>query len=534
MMQAASFANYDGAEMFLEPGMNGQLSEHPLAELISEIAAKNLSGALRITRRRVKAVVYFDSGELTYAAANLRAYRLSEYLQKRALASTKKIAETKPAYSDSALAAALLSDGVLTREALDATLNEQVADVLRLLLLWTDGEWHFDNRARLSDDTRVAVPIRQLLIESVRRMELQFAKSRLQNRREKISPVHAAPDGLSLSPTEGFLLSRVEAPLAVRELTALSGMREPDALRTIYGLVVAGFLQREFRPHAFKTAAGPASARAEEIPVEAPSTSVVNQSLAPEPSVPERDPKQELNEFLEQLGQATNHYEVLRVSLSADVAEIRRAYHALARRFHPDRFHELAGTSLHTRLESAFARITQANEALADPDLRATYDAKLAALRRVRNSVRARPWGAKYGTSPEGVTEEFDRGGSDTQLAEKSFQEGLAALQLGHTNVAISCLSAAARVAPDQPKFRAFYGRALASNQKTRRLAEVELQAAIKLDAGNASYRVMLAALYRDLGFHRRALAELERALSLDAQNGEAREMLRTLELNKP
>ena len=61
--------------------MNGQLSEHPLAELISEIAAKNLSGALRITRGRVKAVVYFEAGTLTYATANLRAYRLSEYLR---------------------------------------------------------------------------------------------------------------------------------------------------------------------------------------------------------------------------------------------------------------------------------------------------------------------------------------------------------------------------------------------------------------------------------------------------------------------
>ena len=70
--------------------------------------------------------------------------------------------------------------------------------------------------------------------------------------------------------------------------------------------------------------------------------------------------------------------------------------------------------------------------------------------------------------------------------------------------------------------------------EKTRRLAEGELQAAIKLDARNASYRVMLAALYRDLGFYRRALSELERALSLDSQNADAREMLRTLELNKP
>ncbi len=515
--------------------MNGQLSEHPLAELISEIAAKNLSGALRITRERVKAVVYFEAGKLTYATANLRAYRLSEYLRKRDLVSRKEIAEAKQAQSDFALASALLADGVLTREALDETLNQQVADVLRVLLLWSDGEWNFDSRVRQSDATRVKVPTRQLLIESLRRMELQFAKSRLQNPREMISLARVAPKELSLSPTEGFLLSRVGTPVAVGELTAVSGLHEPDALRAIYGLVVTGFLQREFRPHAFKMEAGPASAGAEEISVAASSTSVVDQSPAAQTSPPERDKKLEVSEFVEQLDQATNHYEVLKVPMSADAVEIRGAYHALARRFHPDIFHELAGTRLHARLESAFARITQANETLADSDLRRTYDAKLAALKRVRDSVQSESLGAKgWGTSRDGKTEVSGRAGDNVELAEKRFQEGLAALQLGQTGVAISCLSAAARAAPDQPRFRAFYGRALAGNPKTRRLAEVELQAAIKLDARNASYRVMLAALYRDLGFYRRALAELERALSLDSQNAEAREMLRTLELNKP
>jgi curved DNA-binding protein CbpA len=256
----------------------------------------------------------------------------------------------------------------------------------------------------------------------------------------------------------------------------------------------------------------------------------VDQSPAAQTSPP-RDAKLEVSEFLEQLNQATNHYEVLKVPMSADVGEIRGAYHALARRFHPDIFHELAGTHLHSRLESAFARITQANETLADRDSRATYDAK---LKRVRNSAQSKPWGTKgWGTSQDIQTEGSHDGGN-IEVAEKRFQEGLAALKLGQTGVAISCLSAAARAAPNQPKFRAFYGRALASDQKTRRLAEVELQAAIKLDARNASYRVMLAALYRDLGFYRRALSELERALSLDSRNADAREMLRTLELNKP
>ncbi len=47
--------------------MNGQLSEQPLAELIREIAAKSIGGRLQLQHDRLRAVIYFDKGELLYA-----------------------------------------------------------------------------------------------------------------------------------------------------------------------------------------------------------------------------------------------------------------------------------------------------------------------------------------------------------------------------------------------------------------------------------------------------------------------------------
>jgi Tfp pilus assembly protein PilF len=82
---------------------------------------------------------------------------------------------------------------------------------------------------------------------------------------------------------------------------------------------------------------------------------------------------------------------------------------------------------------------------------------------------------------------------------------------------------------PNEARYRAYYGRALAIHESTRRLAEVELQAAQKLDPGNSEYRIMLAELYRDLGFTVRAKGEVERALAMDANNNKARELLKSL-----
>src|SRR5438128_5109777 len=66
--------------------MQGQLSEHPLAELIREINNTGLSGALRVSHDRAKVVVYFETGDLLFAASNLRAHRLREVLKRSGIA----------------------------------------------------------------------------------------------------------------------------------------------------------------------------------------------------------------------------------------------------------------------------------------------------------------------------------------------------------------------------------------------------------------------------------------------------------------
>jgi len=115
------------------------------------------------------------------------------------------------------------------------------------------------------------------------------------------------------------------------------------------------------------------------------------------------------------------------------------------------------------------------------------------------------------------------------ERAEIQFKEGLAALELGQRKVALGLFGSAARAAPKEPRYHAFYGQMLAGNEQTRRAAETELLAAIKLDPANSEYRVILAELYRDLGLKLRAKGEAERAVAADPNNRKARELLRSL-----
>jgi tetratricopeptide (TPR) repeat protein len=118
---------------------------------------------------------------------------------------------------------------------------------------------------------------------------------------------------------------------------------------------------------------------------------------------------------------------------------------------------------------------------------------------------------------------------SAAERAEIQFKEGLVALELGQRKVAIGLFASAASAAPAEHRYRARYGQLLAANENTRRVAETELLAAIKLDPNNAEYRVMLAELYRDLGLKLRAKGEAERAVAADPENRKAQDLLHAL-----
>src|SRR5919108_1851986 len=118
--------------------MNGQLSEQPLVELIREISAKSLSGRLRLENERVKVVAYFENGDFLYAASNVRTLRLREYLLKTDLVTDQALKQFNDRVSDSDVIKVLCAQKLLTPSAAEQVQTKQVADVVRLALLWTE------------------------------------------------------------------------------------------------------------------------------------------------------------------------------------------------------------------------------------------------------------------------------------------------------------------------------------------------------------------------------------------------------------
>lgn len=501
--------------------MNGQLSEQPLAELIREISAKSLSGRLRLEHERVHAVAYFDHGKFLYAAANVRTMRVREYLKKAEAVSDQDLAQFNERVSDTDLLKVLCAQKLLSPATAEQIQTRLVADVLRLALLWTDGAWEFDARSRLSEQLNPQIDFDALLLEAARRLPAKFAATRFNNPAELITPVEAPVFNDNLVPAEAFLLSRVDRPTTVREIVAVSGLGHDETLGHLYALTLAGLLKREHWPAVFRSEQATRPPAPKKIAPPPPPTVEREQSHDTDP--------QDLENLLVRVKNARTHYEVLGVAREISAPELKTVYYQLARRYHPDRFRKSAA-ELVPRIEAAFARITQAYDTLRDDQLRATYDAKLEVRKKADQIADAAPKASAPAPQPEAVVE----GGSEpvvstAERAALQFKEGFAALEMGQKKVALGLFASAARAVPNEPRYRAHYGQALAENEATRRAAEAELSAAVRLDPQNAEYRMMLAELYRDLGLKLRAKGEAERAVAADPNNRKARDLLRSL-----
>lgn len=499
--------------------MKGKLSDHPLAELIREISTKRLSGTLRLENAQARTAIYFERGTVVFAASNIRNLRLREYLFKNNLVSKKELTSLGANGSDIALAKALSAKGALTQTQAEGLLANLVADVLRVALLWTEGNWEFDQRAHLGEEVRLNIDMRKLVREAAHRLPVKFVGMRFKNPSETLSRAPDAADDQTFLPVESFLLSRLDVPTPLEQLVAVSGLREHDALRTIYGLALSDVIKGHYWQPAFREVAR--GAEDTEVP-----EAVVTEQAPPAAWTLEQDDN-ELHQFLERTESAEDHYKVLDLTPNAGAEQVKEVYYTLARSYHPDRFHLKSGTSLHSRLSAAFARVTQAYETLSDPTTRSTYDAGLE-RRRQFAGVPSKP---KIPTAEEDHSDAYGAlHDSDSMDAEQEFREGMGALQQGWINVALPHLAAAARMNPADARYRAYYGRALAAGDPTRRLAENEIIAAVKLDPSNALYRTMLAELYFELKFFRRAQAELDRALQLDPNNAGANQLRRKID----
>ena len=141
----------------------------------------------------------------------------------------------------------------------------------------------------------------------------------------------------SLTPSEGYLLSRLDGSLTARGVLALLPLEAEAARRNLLGLLVGGLVR--FASPTPKPVASPLAGK--------------NASPPPDPEMAAREARRlSIREAHARIVGERNHYTVLGLTRDATDAEVKAAYFGLAKRFHPDTLAELS--DLHDTVEAIF------------------------------------------------------------------------------------------------------------------------------------------------------------------------------------
>ncbi len=476
---------------------NGRLgTDCFFSELLRRGYLEKCTGELLVEKDDQKKKIFLDSGTISYCATNINSERLGSMLVRQGLIDNSALRSALQGKGAQRLGQKLVADGVITEDELQQSLIQSARENVYGMFNWADGRYEFGpSRTALPDDLRFQLPTSDVILEGVRRIEdYRMVEPGLKQLSGVLGMAEDAPEAhliSSLTPVEGFLLSRIDGILTLEDICAISTVDREMTCRCLYALYCAGLILGDTAEQERQPEGLPASEPAEvqgspDRPAEA------------EPAAPVLHDEIEKKYAVCCMAQV-DLYTVLEIQSDASEEQIRKSYYRLAKRFHPDRHREKGDEDLEAKLEALFMKIGQAYDTLHDANKRFDYDQSI-----LKNSAAV-----DYGSATEKMTPE--------KIAGMHFKEGMRFyLEKDFWN-AVQLFRRAIDASPEENSehFR-YLALALSQNPKWGKEAERYFLKAIELEPFSPDLRLLLGRLYRVSGLNRRAEAQFLEALKLE------------------
>ncbi len=505
--------------------MQGNLNQETLAGVIRNLYIDRKSGILHLEKDAVTKRIYFKKGSMIFANSDVNDDRIGEFLirsgsiDRPSFEMASKVAkETKKRFGKT-----VVEMGYMSAEDMQARVTEQIEAIIYSLFLWRSGEWKLERHEDPVDaDIVLNLSTADIILEGTRRMDdIEAMRRDVGNShgmlRHSENPL-LLYQKISLTPSEGFVLSRVDGVSTVADIAAISPLGEEETIRCIYGLVSSGVLEIQV---AEPVAPAPESEEKVDIPM--PEAETLDRSAAAQPKPAGPTPEEEAirDDILTRhasLSTAT-HYELLGISMNASTAELKKAYYAMAKKYHPDRHHSPFLHDVHGQLEELFLKVQQAYQKLTDPLARRRYDSSLRteAPRGEVPSAGPSPGGGAIDGNAQSPDAEAPR--PMDKMAEAQYRKGKGHFLEMRFFDAIQCLREAVRLAPDKGHYHKLLAQALVKNPHWRKEAEEHFQKALKMDQFDPEIFVGLGQIYELAGMASRAQKMFAQALNYDPAN---------------
>lgn len=338
-----------------ENAVRGNLRRTPFPRLIAQLHKQRATGGLFLLRDKIKKIVYFWDGHPTFIKSNM----LDECLG-RVLVRERMITESECEESVRRMKAqrrqqgsVLIEMGVISPHNLRFGLELQLQVKLFDIFDWAEGEYVFRPDVPLAAEViALDMPCAQIILEGIRRA---YQHDRLRSAIEALAthflllaedPERRFQD-LELQPAERLFVESLDGSRVGRDLLAHlpPGLDAHGAMSLLHALHCAGILETSTTAARRRAPSSIAFAHAQ-------------------PSADEGDDAR-VALFLAERRHA-DAYAILGVPTSATPEDVERAYAALARDFHPDRFRQRPETT-RAMARDAFELLGRAFQDLQDP-----------------------------------------------------------------------------------------------------------------------------------------------------------------------
>jgi tetratricopeptide (TPR) repeat protein len=511
--------------------VKGTLGEGVLPSVLRELYVGRKTGVLRFTQGAARRTIHFVKGSIINAASEVPAEHLGEVLVRLGRLTRADVDRAGEAgrREHKRLGAVLMELGLFNQDQLGDALALHAHEIL-IRIFEASGEESYEFEPAESEVAQGEFTLKlstgEIILDAVRRVRdpdiVRYALGDI----DRVLTLSNDPllrfQRINLSPTDGYILSRIDGTVSAREVMQLLSLPAEEVQRSLFGLLCTGIVEH---------AAGPPKAPPKAVPIR-PRPAAPAEPARPAPAIvpaapvapvarPEasRDTQAKRREIVEahETLRAKNHFEALGIERTATDAQVKEAYFRLAKRFHPDTHHDPNMADLRDKLETVFIRLGEAYEVLRNPRSRASYESEMAS-----RAPRA-PAPAARAAAPAPAPA-VPVPAMDPAVAAQSVRRAEKYMEQEKYWDAIQLLEAAVPVLEGKPKQRARLdlARAYTKNPNWVHQAEETLHEVVRDDPKNVDAYLALGQLYKAGGLRGRSVSMFRKALELKPENEEA------------
>ena len=510
--------------------VKGTLGEGVLPSVLRELYVGRKTGVLRFTQGSARRTIHFIKGSIVNAASEVPAEHLGEVLVRlgRLTRADADRAGEAVRREHKRLGVLLMELGLFSRDQLEDALALHAHEILLRIFEASEGSYEFEAAESevAQGEFTLKLSTGEIILDAVRRVRdpdvVRYALGDI----DRVLALSNDPllrfQRINLSPTDGYILSRIDGTVSAREVMQLLSLPSEEVQRSLFGLLCTGVVE---------PAAGPPKAPPKAVPIRprpvpppeparpAPATSSaapVAPVARPEASPDTQAKRREIVEAFETL-RAKSHFEALGIERTATDAQVKDAYFRLAKRFHPDTHHDPNMADLRDKLETVFIRLGEAYEVLRSPRSRAAYESETASRAPRAPAPDAR---AAAPAAPPAVPAPA----MDPAMAAQSVRRAEKHMAEEKYWDAIQLLEAAVPALESKPKQRArlVLARAYTKNPNWVHQAEETLHEVVRDDPKNVEAYLALGQMYKAGGLRSRAVGMFRKVLELKPESEEA------------